>query len=108
MSLVAYNKLKKIFSQTSISSDIEGILHWDMSTMMPANARKQRSDQLAFMATLKHKLISDSSVDDLIREVDEGEKRALIFISFALNFNKVAIKDVCRMRRYMAKCSRKI
>jgi carboxypeptidase Taq len=72
MSLEAYNKLKKIFSQTSISSDIEGILHWDMSTMMPANARKQRSDQLAFMATLKHKLISDSGVDDLFREVDEG------------------------------------
>jgi carboxypeptidase Taq len=72
MSLEAYNKLKKIFSQTSISSDIEGILHWDMSTMMPANARKQRSDQLAFIATLKHKLISNSGVDDLIREVDEG------------------------------------
>ena len=72
MSLEAYNKLKKIFSQTSISSDIEGILHWDMSTMMPSNARKQRSDQLAFMATLKHKLISDAGVDDLIGEVDEG------------------------------------
>ena len=72
MSLQAYNKLKEIFSQTSISSDIEGILHWDMSTMMPANARKQRSDQLAFMATLKHKLISDAGVDDLIREVEEG------------------------------------
>ena len=72
MSLEAYSKLKKIFSQTSISSDIEGILHWDMSTMMPVNARKQRSDQLAFMATLKHKLISDAGVDDLIREVEEG------------------------------------
>jgi len=72
MSLEAYNKLKKIFEQTSISSDIEGILHWDMSTMMPANARKQRSDQLAFMATLKHKLISDAGVDDLIEEVREN------------------------------------
>ena len=72
MSLKAYNKLKKIFAQTSISSDIEGILHWDMSTMMPENARKQRSDQLAFMATLKHKLISDAGVDDLIGEVVEG------------------------------------
>ena len=71
MSLKSYNKLKKIFSQTSISSDIEGILHWDMSTMMPINARKQRSDQLAFMATLKHKLISDAGVDNLIREVEE-------------------------------------
>jgi len=71
MSLKSYNKLKKIFSQISISSDIEGILHWDMSTMMPTNARKQRSEQLAFMATLKHKLISDAGVDNLIGEVEE-------------------------------------
>ena len=72
MSLNAYNKLKKIFSQISISSDIEGILHWDMSTVMPSNARQQRSDQLAFIATLKHKLISDSCVNDLIQEVEES------------------------------------
>ena len=59
MSIKKYKELKKIFSQASISSDIEGILHWDMSTMMPSNARQQRANQLAFMAKLKHKLISN-------------------------------------------------
>ena len=31
----AYIKLKEIFREASLSSDIAGILHWDMSTMMP-------------------------------------------------------------------------
>ena len=64
----SYQQLKKIFRQASIASDIEGILHWDMSTMMPINARNQRSDQLAFMAKLKHNLLSSNQVDDLIKE----------------------------------------
>ena len=70
MSIEAYKELKKIFSQTSISSDIEGILHWDMSTMMPPNARQQRADQLAFMAKLKHELLSDKYVSNLFAKVD--------------------------------------
>ena len=71
MGLEAYKELKKIFAQASISSDIEGILHWDMSTMMPSNSRKQRADQLAFMAKLKHQLLSHSRVIDLIARVEE-------------------------------------
>ena len=70
MSIKKYKELKKIFSQASISSDIEGILHWDMSTMMPSNARQQRANQLAFMAKLKHKLISNKYVNDLVAKVD--------------------------------------
>ena len=67
----AYKELKKIFSQSSISSDIEGILHWDMSTMMPTKARRQRADQLAFMAKIKHKLISNIRVKELIKKVED-------------------------------------
>ena len=72
MSLEAYIELKRIFFQASISSDIEGILHWDMSTMMPNNARYQRADQLAFMAKLKHKLISDVRVGNLIKKIESN------------------------------------
>ena len=70
MNQKAYYKLKKIFSQISLASDVEGILHWDMSTMMPTHSRKQRVDQLAFMAKMKHKLISNSSIDNLIKDVE--------------------------------------
>lgn len=67
----SYLKLKKIFREVSISSDIEGILHWDMATMMPSNARQNRAEQLAFIAKLKHSLLSNKKVDDLINETDE-------------------------------------
>ena len=70
MSLREYNQLKEVFSKVSIASDVEGILHWDMSTMMPSNSRHSRANQLAFIANLKHSLLSDPSVADLISNID--------------------------------------
>ena len=57
MSLKEYNQLKEVFSKVSIASDVEGILHWDMSTMMPSNSRQNRANQLAFIANLNHSLL---------------------------------------------------
>ena len=55
----SYFKLKKIYRDVSISSDIAGILHWDMSTMMPASSREQRAEQLAYISKIHHQLISN-------------------------------------------------
>jgi carboxypeptidase Taq len=62
----AYSKLKNIFNEASLSSDIAGILHWDMSTMMPKESRNQRSEQLAYLSKLSHEMISSNEVRDLI------------------------------------------
>ena len=62
----AYLKLKKIFREASLSSDIAGILHWDMSTMMPSKSRNQRAEQLAYLSKLSHDKISSNEVRDLI------------------------------------------
>ena len=64
----AYTKLKEIFKDASLSSDIAGILHWDMSTMMPSNSRNQRAEQLAYLSKLSHDKISSNEVRDLILE----------------------------------------
>ena len=64
----AYTKLKEIFKEASLSSDIAGILHWDMSTMMPSNSRNQRAEQLAYLSKLSHDKISSNEVRDLILE----------------------------------------
>ena len=64
--MIAYTKLKEIFREASLSSDIAGILHWDMSTMMPPNSRNQRADQLAYLSKLSHDKISSNEVRDLI------------------------------------------
>jgi len=83
MSLETYKKLKKIFAEASISSDIEGILYWDMSTMMPTKSREQRADQLAFMSKLKHDLLSSNEIDDLINEIKEDDLETKDKINFA-------------------------
>ena len=41
--MTSYQKLKQIFHEAALSSDIAGILHWDMSTMMPKNSRENRA-----------------------------------------------------------------
>ena len=66
--MIAYTKLKEIFREASLSSDIAGILHWDMSTMMPFKSRNQRAEQLAYLSKLSHDKISSNEVRDLISE----------------------------------------
>ncbi len=69
----AYTKLKEIFKDASLSSDIAGILHWDMSTMMPSNSRSQRAEQLAYLSKLSHDKISSNEVRNLILEAKSEE-----------------------------------
>ena len=69
----AYSKLKNIFNEASLSSDIAGILHWDMSTMMPTNSRNQRAEQLAYLSKLSHDKVSSNKVRDLISEAKNDD-----------------------------------
>ena len=73
MSLREYNQLKEVFSKVSIASDVEGILHWDMSTMMPSNSRNQRAEQLAYLSKLSHDKVSSNQVRDLIFEAKKED-----------------------------------
>ena len=69
----AYKKLKEIFREASISSDIAGILHWDMSTMMPDNSRNHRAEQLSYLSKLSHDKVSSNQVRDLIFEAKNDD-----------------------------------
>ena len=64
----SYSKLKNIFYESALSADIAGILHWDMSTMMPKNSRENRAEQLAYLSKIRHQLISSKNVGDLIND----------------------------------------
>ena len=64
--MTSYKTLKKIFHDAALSSDIAGILHWDMSTMMPKNSRENRAEQLAYLSKIRHQLISSPNVGKLI------------------------------------------
>ena len=66
--MTSYSKLKNIFYESALSADIAGILHWDMSTMMPKNSRENRAEQLAYLSKIRHQLISSKNVGDLIND----------------------------------------
>ena len=66
-----YDQLKQIFHDAALSSDIAGILHWDMSTMMPKNSRENRAEQLAYLSKVRHQLIASKRVGDLINKAKD-------------------------------------
>ena len=70
---VSYIKLKDFFYQDSIISDIDNILQWDLSTMMPEHSRTQRARQLCFLNDVKHKMFSDPKVKDLFKKTNEKQ-----------------------------------
>ena len=69
--MTPYDKLKQIFHEAALSSDIAGILHWDMSTMMPKNSRENRAEQLSYLSKIRHQLISSPNVGNLIDNAKE-------------------------------------
>ena len=59
MSTSIHSAYKKLLAKTKdliILQSAEGIIHWDMETMMPPRAVEQRSLQLALLSRIKHKM----------------------------------------------------
>jgi Zn-dependent M32 family carboxypeptidase len=83
--MTAYTDLKNIFYKNSIISDINNILQWDLSTIMPENSRENRVKQISFLNNLKQELFSSSKICKLFSSVDE-EKLSL---NEKLNFREM-------------------
>ncbi len=52
----AYKKLMTQAKELIVLSSTEAIIHWDMETMMPPKAVEQRSQQLALLSRISHKM----------------------------------------------------
>src|SRR6185295_10339782 len=70
----AYNDLSARFSKLSRLDDALGILQWDVDTMMPSGAAESRSETLATLKVMRHELLTDPRVGDLLAgaEADAG------------------------------------
>ena len=66
----AYKELKEIFLKNSILTDIDNILQWDLSTMMPKKARKNRAKQMSFLNRMKFDMLNNNTVVKLFEQVD--------------------------------------
>ena len=69
----AYQGLKKIFERNSILSDIDNILQWDLSTIMPEKSRENRTKQLSLLSELKCEIFSDIKVKKLFDSVNKDK-----------------------------------
>ena len=66
MPLTAYRQLEARFRRISVLADIEGMLNWDMATMMPAGSAEARAEHLAAIKVLCHELLTDPEMPDLL------------------------------------------
>ena len=72
----AYAALEARFRRLGLLGGAAGILHWDWATMMPPGGAEPRAAQLAELALIRHELLTDARVRDLL---DEAEAAADAF-----------------------------
>ena len=72
----AYKELESRFSRLGALGEAEGVLHWDMSTMMPPGGMEARAEQLAALTVTRHELLTDPRVGDLLERAS-GEAAGL-------------------------------
>ncbi|MGB9740399.1 MAG: carboxypeptidase M32 [Candidatus Bathyarchaeia archaeon] len=65
----SYKKLMEKVKNLLIFRSAESIIHWDMETMMPPKAIGIRSQQLALLSTIEHKMSTDPEIGRLLEEI---------------------------------------
>jgi carboxypeptidase Taq len=65
----AYRELLSKTKDVMVLQTAEGIIHWDMETYMPPNSVEQRSQQLALMSRIHHKLGTDPEIGKLLNTI---------------------------------------
>ncbi len=65
----AYRKLVEKNKNLIVLGSAEAIIHWDMETMMPPKAVELRSQQLALLSTISHKMSTDPEIGNLLKQI---------------------------------------
>src|SRR3972149_1726872 len=72
MSTSIHSAYKQLMAKTKdliVLSSAEAIIHWDMETMMPPKAVEQRSQQLALLSRIKHKMSTSRETGKLLNAI---------------------------------------
>jgi len=73
MSLAAYHDLQRIFKRLEAVREAHGMLHWDMSVIMPPGGAESRGEQLAALAAVAHGQLTSARVGELIDEAERDD-----------------------------------
>ncbi len=66
-----YDKLMAKTKDVIVLGSIESIIHWDMETKMPPKAINLRSQQLAMLSQIEHRMITDPEIEALLSKIEE-------------------------------------
>jgi len=66
-----YEKLLAKFKQILILQSTQSIVHWDMETKMPPKGIGLRSQQLALLSQIEHRMITDSEIGALLEGIEK-------------------------------------
>ncbi len=84
-----YKKLLSRIQNLIVLSSVQSIIHWDMETVMPPKAVEQRSQQLALLSRISHKMSTKPEIGNLLKAIltskqydmlTEAEKRNVYLI----------------------------
>ncbi|GAB2176149.1 carboxypeptidase M32 [Dongia sp. agr-C8] len=70
----AYENLEQRFRRWSALRDAAGMLHWDMSAMMPEGGHSARAEQLAALGVVSHQLLTEPKTGELLQAAAEEEQ----------------------------------
>lgn len=65
----AYKRLLKRTKDLIVLQSVESIIQWDMETMMPPKAVEQRSQQLALLSRISHKMSTAPEIGKLLNVI---------------------------------------
>jgi len=69
----AYQKLEAHFRRAAHLDDAVGMLHWDMSTMMPAGGAAARAEQMATLRGIRHHLVASPETAELLAAAEAAD-----------------------------------
>jgi carboxypeptidase Taq len=69
----AYEKLEAHFRRAAHLDDAVGMLHWDMSTMMPDGGATARAEQMATLRGIRHQLVAAPETAELLAAADAAD-----------------------------------
>jgi len=88
------DKIKSYLQEYSYLKSIQGLLHWDMETMMPSGAIDDRARRLSYVQGKIHSHITSKKYDTLLKEfkaqkkLSALEKKLLVELTWDYELNK--------------------
>jgi len=67
-----YDKLMEKAKDVIVIGSVESIVHWDMETKMPPKGIKQRSQQLAMLSQIEHRLSTSPEIEILLSKIEKS------------------------------------